>query len=201
MREKSRREEYMEATRAALLAEARTAFATHGFAGASADTISRAARVTRGAFYHHFADKIAIFDAVVVQLEQEAVAEIAAIAGKKRDLWARLDAGIDAYLDICQRPDYARIVVIDAVPVLGNVRFQAIEEAHVLALLQGNIAALKRRGLIEAPDPLLLARAIDAVICRVATLLTDSDDYVRDRKAGKTLIGKMLDGFRVEPEA
>lgn len=197
MAEKSRREEYMEATRAALLAQARAAFSAQGFAGASADAISRAARVTRGAFYHHFADKTAIFDAVVVQLEQEAEAEIRAAAADSRGLWAKLQAGVDAYLEICTRADHARIVITEAVPVLGVGRFQEIEEAHVLALLHGNIAALAARGMIDAPDPLLLARAVDAMICAVAKAMCAGGDPAPVRASGRAIIMKTLEGFKV----
>ena len=52
--ERSRREEYTEATRQALLSAGRDIFATEGYQAAGIEAISRAARVTRGAFYHHF---------------------------------------------------------------------------------------------------------------------------------------------------
>lgn len=77
---KSRREEYSEATRQALLDAGREAFAAHGYQAAGMEAISRAARVTRGAFYHHFEDKKALFDAVVVAMQREAAAKIEAAA-------------------------------------------------------------------------------------------------------------------------
>ena len=63
--ERSRREEYSDATRQALLEAGRDIFAREGYQAAGIEAISRAARVTRGAFYHHFEDKKALFDAVV----------------------------------------------------------------------------------------------------------------------------------------
>jgi AcrR family transcriptional regulator len=66
--EESRREEYSDATRQGLLESARETFAAPGFNATSTEAISRASRVTRGAFYHHFEDKTAIFDAVVAEL-------------------------------------------------------------------------------------------------------------------------------------
>jgi len=97
--EKSRREEYAEATRQALLSVARDIFAREGYQAAGIEAIARAARVTRGAFYHHFEDKKALFDAVVVSLQAEAAAGIAQKARAQRKVWDRLSAGIDAYLD------------------------------------------------------------------------------------------------------
>src|SRR4051812_26055354 len=108
-REKTRREEYTEATRQALLAAGRDAFAGEGYQAAGIEAISRAARVTRGAFYHHFEDKKALFDAVVVALQMGAAAKIQERTRGQPNVWHRLTIGIDSYLDICLEPAYARI--------------------------------------------------------------------------------------------
>src|SRR5215471_5564610 len=62
---KSRREMYSEATRAALLEEATTLFAERGYSGTSLEDVASASQVTRGAVYHHFASKQALFEAVL----------------------------------------------------------------------------------------------------------------------------------------
>src|SRR5215470_19338282 len=95
---RSRREEYSEATRQALLDAGREAFARSGYQAAGIEAISRFARVTRGAFYHHFEDKKALFDAVVVAMQAEAVATVNAKSRVQRKTWDRMFAGIDAYL-------------------------------------------------------------------------------------------------------
>jgi AcrR family transcriptional regulator len=62
-------------TREALTAAARQLFAAHGFADVALETIVRAAGVTRGALYHHFADKTELFAAVFEQVEGELAAD------------------------------------------------------------------------------------------------------------------------------
>lgn len=57
MNVKSRQQENAEATREALLESALSAFIEHGYGGVSIDAIAREARVTKGAFYHHFGSK------------------------------------------------------------------------------------------------------------------------------------------------
>src|SRR5260221_7575191 len=104
--ERSRREEYTEATRQALLAAGRDIFAREGFQASGIEAISRAARVTRGAFYHHFEDKKALFDAVVVSMQEEAARKVGERARSQRRVWDRLSVGIDAYLDACLEPAY-----------------------------------------------------------------------------------------------
>jgi len=61
IRTQSRRELYSEATRAALLDEATRLFATRGYAGTSLEDVAVASQVTRGAVYHHFDGKQALF--------------------------------------------------------------------------------------------------------------------------------------------
>ncbi|MEH2551612.1 AcrR family transcriptional regulator [Bradyrhizobium sp. AZCC 2262] len=195
-RERTRREEYTEATRQALLAAGRDAFAGEGYQAAGIEAISRAARVTRGAFYHHFEDKKALFDAVVVALQIEAAAKIEARAKTQRKVWDRLTEGIDAYLDVCLEPAYARIVIQEAPAVLGNARYREIEEAHPMALLTATLAALKRQGELDFEDIELLSRMVDAMICELALLLPGAENPKRLRARGQKIIGSLLGSFR-----
>ena len=65
MNVKSRKAEQSEATRAALVAAARELLTDKGYAGVATEEIVQRAGVTRGALYHHFRDKRALFRAVV----------------------------------------------------------------------------------------------------------------------------------------
>ena len=195
-RERTRREEYTEATRQALLAAGRDAFASEGYQAAGIEAISRAARVTRGAFYHHFEDKKALFDAVVVALQLEAAAKIEARAKTQRKVWDRLTEGIDAYLDACLEPAYGRIVIQEAPAVLGNARYREIEETYPMALLTATLSALKRQGELDFEDIEFLSRMVDAMICKVALLLPEAENPKRLRARGQKIIGSLLDGFR-----
>ncbi len=57
--------EHAEATRARVLEACERAFREHGFGGIGVEGLSRAAKVTTGAFYNHFPSKAAAFAAVV----------------------------------------------------------------------------------------------------------------------------------------
>ena len=194
--ERSRRDEHTEATRQALLSAGRDIFAREGFQTASMEAISRAARVTRGAFYHHFEDKKALFDAVVVAMQAEAAARIQARAKAERKIWDRLSAGVDAYLDVCLEPAYGRIVIQEAPAILGNARYAEIEEAYPMALLGATLNTLRREGEIAFEDMELLTRALDAMICKVALMLPEADDPKKLRKNGHRLVDGLLAAFR-----
>lgn len=194
--QRTRREEYAEATRQALLAAGREIFAREGYQAAGIEAISRAARVTRGAFYHHFDDKKALFDAVVSSLQSEAAARVQEISGGKTRIWDRLYTGIDAYLDVSLEPAYARIVVQEAPVVLGSARFAEIEEKYPMALLKATLKALKREGELVFDDIDLLGHMLDAVICELSIMLPTSTDQRKTRARGRKIIEGMLDSFR-----
>src|ERR1700716_681350 len=77
---RTRMAERSEETRAALIAAARELFAARGFAAVGTEEIVRAARMTRGALYHHFEGKDDLFHAVYEDVERELVQRIAADA-------------------------------------------------------------------------------------------------------------------------
>lgn len=193
---RTRREEYAEATRQALLDAGREIFTREGFQAAGLEAISRAARVTRGAFYHHFADKQALFDAVVVSLQAEAAARVQETSKDERNVWVRLRTGIDAYLDVSLEPAYSRIVVQEAPAILGNTRFAEIEEAYPMALLMATLRVLKREGELIVEDIDLLGRMLDAMICKLSIMLAVTDDPEKVRARGHKIINATLEGFR-----
>ncbi len=194
--EKSRRDENTEATRQALLSAGRDIFAKEGFQAAGMEAISRAARVTRGAFYHHFEDKKALFDGVVVVMQSEVADKVERAARTQPRIWDRLRAGLDAYLDACLEPDYARIVIREAPAVLGHQRYREIDDAYSMALLIATIKALKRDGEITFEDAELLSRMVDAMICQVALMLPETSDPKKMRKNALKLIDGLLSAFR-----
>jgi AcrR family transcriptional regulator len=116
------------------------------------EEIVRRARVTRGALYHHFADKRELFRAVHEQMEAELVEGIQErLASFTGDPVEGLQAGVRSYLDACADPSFARITLIDAPAVLGWAEWRRIDEEHalrlVLAGLEGAMAvgALRRQ--------------------------------------------------------
>src|SRR5690242_4108206 len=104
-------------TRASLIAAGRTLFGSQGFADTSLDDITAAAGVTKGALYHHFAGKEALFEAVFEQVNRE-ISEQVAPSFMEPDPWDALVAGCEATLDAHMEPDVRRIVLFDGRSVL-----------------------------------------------------------------------------------
>ncbi|MHB8235781.1 MAG: TetR/AcrR family transcriptional regulator, partial [Solirubrobacteraceae bacterium] len=92
MNVKSKKVQQGAATRQALLDAARELFGRQGYAATSLDQVVAAAKVTKGALYHHYAGKQELFAAVYEQVKRE-VTERAATAFLERDPWQNLYAG------------------------------------------------------------------------------------------------------------
>ena len=66
-----RRAAYSASTQRALVDVAEVLFTDHGYANTSLDAIVAGAQVTKGALYHHFSGKQALFEAVFERVEAE----------------------------------------------------------------------------------------------------------------------------------
>ena len=144
-------------TREAILAAARSLFAAQGYAGTSLAGIVEAARVTKGALFHHFDKKEDLFLEVwrQLQIEMDAAAAEAAIRSRsKADPYAAFLAGCRVYLEWSTRPDYQRVVLIDGPAVLGMERWHKLDFELGSENMMRGTEFLARRGHF----PLDLAR-------------------------------------------
>jgi AcrR family transcriptional regulator len=194
--EKSRRDEYSEATRQALLAAARDLFAAQGYQATGIEAVARAARVTRGALYHHFRDKKELLDAVVVGLQVEVAAAVGERARQEKEHWAQLRTGISAYIDACLAPAFRRVVIADAPAVLGNERCREIDYECTLGPMTKALEHLRDDGELEFDDPELLSRMLGAMIWEVAILLADAEHPKQLRRHADAAIMRVLGAFR-----
>jgi AcrR family transcriptional regulator len=191
---KSRRSnaERVAETRGALLDAAAELFGRLGYEGTSTTAILEASGLTRGAMYHHFADKRDLFVAVASRVERTLIAEIEAATSTVADARQRVRAGVMLYLDAVSRPDRARILLRDAPAVLGPARWRELADAAWTRQFGGLISGLPGNGTSGKASqagtdlPLLLGAAID----RAALALADG---VSEPAAIKASVGLLLD--------
>ena len=187
------------ATRAALVTTARGLFAERGYAQVPAEEIVTAAGVTRGALYHHFADKRQLFRAVFEELEAELTAEIAAAITAAPDRSAGMVAGLSRFLDVCQRPEVAQIALTDAPAVLGWRTWREVEARHGLGVITSGLQAAARDGLlVHAPVPVLAQLVLSAVI-EAALLIGHAADPKAARADAEQALLALLSGMLRQP--
>src|SRR3954451_10391206 len=129
----SRRQQYSASTKRALVDVAEQLFTEHGYAATSLDAIVAGARVTKGALYHHFSGKQALFEAVFERVEDDASKRIQRALRGKKDPWTKALEGLRAFLVVVQEPAYRRIVIQEGPAVLGYERFREQEERSTFA--------------------------------------------------------------------
>lgn len=123
----TRNTERAASTRARLIRVARERFARHGYAAAGTESILDEAGLGRGALYHHFTDKAALFQAVCEQLGEEALAAVEVVAAVEADPVDALVAGSIAWIEFIIRPEVRQILLVDAPTVLGWVRWERLD--------------------------------------------------------------------------
>jgi AcrR family transcriptional regulator len=159
----------------ALIAAARQAFIARGYGGTSTPDLVEAAGVTRGALYHHFADKKALFRAVIEAEQAAVVAQIEA-APEPGSAVEALIAGGEAYLAAMAAPGRTRLLLIEAPAVLGRTETDSIDARHgVRTLREGLQAAVAADAIKTLPieaTAMLLASAYD----RAALEIEDGGD-------------------------
>lgn len=160
-------------TRARLIDTARALFAEHGYAATGTEAILDGAGVRRGAMYHHFADKAALFEAVCLQLCEEAVPAIEAATEGVDDPLEALVQGSLAWLRFVTQPGVQRIWLLDAPTVLGWSRWEALDRRLGQQSLREGIEAARAQGALRyegSPELLatMLNGALNALALRVA---------------------------------
>ena len=132
----SRRQQYSASTKRALVDVAARLFTEQGYAATSLDQVVAGARVTKGALYHHFSGKQAVFEAVFEKIETDASARIRKALKGSRDPWEKALIGLRAFLQIVQDPSYQRVVIQEGPAILGYERFREQEERSSYGLVQ-----------------------------------------------------------------
>ncbi|WP_041680919.1 MULTISPECIES: TetR/AcrR family transcriptional regulator [Cupriavidus] len=183
--------ERTEATRQALLDAARTLFVSRGYGETSTPDVCAAAGITRGALYHHFADKRDLFRHVLAEEAAAVAADIEAATPDGQDPAEALIAGAQAYLDAMTVPGRTRLLLVEGPAALGLRETLALDEANAARTLREGLdtAGVGQRGdmAVRALAPLLSA-AFD----RAALEIEAGADAARVREAMLWLLRRVL---------
>jgi AcrR family transcriptional regulator len=180
-------------TRTALIAEARVLFGSESFTEVGAERIAREAGMTRGALYHQFADKAALFAAVLDQVEAEIAERVtSAVSGfDPADTIGILLAGAGAWLDASTEPDLQRIVLIDGPSVLGWDRWREICLRHTVGLVAALLQDGIDRGTLPPQPVLALTHVLVGAVDEAALYIAQADDAAAARAEMDLVLGRI----------
>jgi len=181
-------------TRAKLIAAARHAFGTVGYANASMDDFTSAVGLTRGALYHHFGDKKGLLQAVVEEIDAEMSIRLKEISARAPNRWQAVVDEWIAYVEMALEPEIQRIMFRDAPAVLGDIS-QRHSTQHCIEALTESLAALKAEGVLIDADPEALARLINGASTDAAAWIAGSDDPEATSKKAVAGFRQLLNGL------
>ncbi len=187
-----------------LLRAAAAEFAERGYAGASSESISRRAGMSKATFYEHFANKedciLELFDAAAETVGL-AMADAARAAGTV-DARQRMQAGTRAFLTaVTEHPDYAQTLLVE---IIGAGPRAAQRRDKILQgfanVLDAENATAARRGLIarfRSPyDTMAVIGAINELVSRQVRL-GEPEDVLELAP----VIDRLITGLLAESEA
>jgi AcrR family transcriptional regulator len=184
------------ATREALLNVAHDLFAERGYAAVGTEEIVARAGVTRGALYHHFADKRDLFRAVHERLEQTLVAGIGERIGGIDDPWELVVTGVRAFLDRCTDPAVMRIALLDAPAVLGWTEWREIDARYGLGLVSFGLQNAMDGGVFAPQQVRPLAHLLMGAMAEAAMVIANAEHPAAARDEVEPPLLALLEGLR-----
>jgi AcrR family transcriptional regulator len=195
------RERQAEATRDLLLSIARERFTTQGYAATSIEDIVQRAGVAKGALYHHFSGKDALFRAVYEAVLADVVSAVMVAALAEQDPWAGVRAGLSAFLDACLDPAFRRIVVLESVSVLqSEVREGGIGQVE-LPMLRTVLTPLAASDVLPGVAVEPLAHVALGGLYGAALFIARSPDPDAARREVDVVLDTLIGGLRASASA
>jgi AcrR family transcriptional regulator len=189
------------ATRAALIEAARRLWGARGYAAVGTPEIAAEAGVTRGAMYHQFADKAALFLAVAEAVEVHVTTSLAdhvVASGATDPAWA-LRAAADGWLEVCEEPEVRQILLVDGPVVLGWAGFRDMTLRHGLGLTEAMLQAAIDAGQL-APQPTRpMAHVFIGALDEAAMYVAGAEDREAARADVSKVLHLLLDGMLRAP--
>ena len=167
-------------TRDEILRAARQLFTERGYAATSTRDVVQHTGVTRGALYHHFADKTDLFRSVFVDLTEELNNTVAMAALQHPDAVDALRGACEAFLNFVIRPDYRQIAFIDGPAVLGLDEWQSLDTEVGMASMQFALDALHHQGYLDQPAPHLLTVLLFGALTEAGMAMGRGDRVAAD---------------------
>lgn len=188
--------ERRESTRAAIVAAATKLFGAKGFAAATMDEVAAAASVAKGAVYHHFPNKEAVFEAVFQKADEQLAAAVAAQARQEPDVLKALARGTEAYFEACAHSATGRIILKDGPAVLGWARWREIDEGHFGQAIPQALTIAMAQGLVDPQPVRPLARLLLGAVTEAAAACAASQTPAETGREHAAAFERLIDGLR-----
>jgi len=171
-------------TRTAVLESARRLFGNKGYADTSIEEIAAGSGVTIRPIYHYFGNKMNLFAAVNEVMEDRIVASLQANAvGRPTE---PVLSAWHAFLELCEDPEFRRIVLIDGPNVLGRERWSGSPVTRTAAAL-----LFESRGNTDRRSAMIAGRMLMGALSEAALTIADSDDPASTVRVAEAIVKRV----------
>jgi len=182
-----------EATRERVLGAARLLFGEQGYEQTSIEAVLEASGVTRGALYHHFPSKTALFDTVLETVVADLAARASSDARGGADALENLRAGARSWMRMASEPAVQRIYLLDPQAVVGWARWRELDERYWLGGLRASFRKLAEEGRVPGGQEQLLAYMLCAVLTEAALFVAYARDQASAAETAQRSVDLLLD--------
>jgi AcrR family transcriptional regulator len=182
-----------QATRAHLVDVATPLFAEKGYDGTSIEAVLAGSGVSRGALYHHFPGKEALFFAVLEKISVGIQQQVAEATRDAPDPVAALRASCLTWIRLAADPVIQRTVLIDAPAVFGWERWREADEQSSLGGIRDALTYAAESGAIDPSHVNTFAHIVLAATNEVALMIARADDPAAALSAGESAVAEFLD--------
>ena len=170
-------------------------FASAGYDATSIETVLAKSGISRGALYHHFRDKAALFEAVLEAMEAAITRKLRTASAGMTDPVAAMRAGGDAWLALSRDPAVKQIVLIDAPSVLGWQRWREIDSRYGFGLIKAGLKNLCNTGRLPAEMIEPLSHVLLASMMELALLVARADKPTAATRSARRALHTLIDSL------
>lgn len=162
-------------TRGNILRVARQHFSSKGYAETSLEEIVEELGMTRGALYHHFKNKKALFLAVLEQVQTEMGQYVESSAMKVADTWQQLIEGCVAFVLFANLLENRRILLLDGPNVVEWEEWRGQDAENSLHHLKEQLELLRKEERLGNLDVSMTAHMISGALNDLSLYLANQE--------------------------
>lgn len=167
-------------------------FVAHGYADASTNRIVADSGMARGSLYYHFKDKRAFFTAVFEHVIGQAFEVINEAAQSTDDPWEGIACACDAYLDLCARKDFRKIILIESQGAMAFLERMEIHRRTIRTIVQSRLERLAQEGRIAEEAIPSIAYFIYGTTGEMGRFMDASTDIETDKARHKKIFRELM---------
>jgi AcrR family transcriptional regulator len=180
-----------QATHDHLVVVATRLFGEQGYEGTSIEHVLGEAGVSRGALYHHFASKEALFEACLQMIESRMTEGLLELIADAPNAVAALHSAALGWISVAGDPVISRILLLDGPAVLGWERWR-VQSGQALAQMRAMLQAVSDEDQLAPSLVNSFAHILLASLDEIALMIAQAEDWEAAMTEGRTAVEELL---------